>query len=97
MTGYLKNQELTRIDVDGSGQSVYFPKDNDEYIGVNKAESSKMNIYMVKSEVSKIVFLTKPVAVLHPIDELPPSDLILSNFRWYNKLRPINKFDIFRK
>ena len=96
MTGYLTKQELNRIDVDGNGQSIYFPKDNGEFIGANMAESSKMNIYLTKSEVSKIVFLTKPIATLHPIEELPPHELLLSNFRWYNQIRPLCKLDIFK-
>jgi len=97
MIGYIKDKELMRIEVDGNGESVYFPKDNNELIGANKAESSKMTIYLDEGKVSKILFLTKPTAVLHPIDELPATDLLLANFHWYKQIRPMKKEDIFSK
>jgi lipopolysaccharide export system protein LptA len=97
MIGFIKNNELDRIEVDGNGQSIYFPKDNNELIGANTAESSKMTIFMDKGKVARILFLNKPTAVLHPIDELKASELILPNFRWYNNIRPIKKEDIFSK
>ncbi|MBI5541679.1 MAG: organic solvent tolerance protein OstA [Bacteroidia bacterium] len=97
MIGYIINNELNRIEVDGNGQSIYFPKDNNELIGANTAESSKMTIYLDSGQVARILFLTKPTAVLHPIDELPATELLLPNFRWYKNLRPIKKEDIFNK
>lgn len=97
MIGYIKNKELDHIEVDGNGESIYFPKDNNELIGANKAESSKMTIFLNEGKVSKILFLIKPTAVLHPIDELPANDLLLSNFKWYINIRPMSKFDIFEK
>jgi len=97
MIGYIKDKEFMRIEVDGNGESVYFPKDNNELIGANKAESSKMTIYLDEGKVSKILFLTKPTAVLHPIDELPATDLLLANFHWYKQIRPMKKEDIFSK
>ena len=42
MTGYIRNNELYRIDVEGNGQTIYYPKDEDEVIGVNRAESSNL-------------------------------------------------------
>ncbi len=96
MVGYIVNDELNRIEVDGNGESIYYPKDNDEFIGVNKAESSKMTIYLKDGQVSKILFLTKPNATLHPLNELPASELLLAKFKWYSNIRPLNKLDIFR-
>lgn len=95
MTGYIKDKELDRIEVDGNGESVYYPKDNNEIIGANKAESSKMTIFLNEGKVSKILFLTKPTAVLHPIEELAPKDLLLNNFLWLIDIRPKNKSEIF--
>ena len=96
MIGFIKNKELDRIEVDGNGQSIYYPKDNDELIGANSSESSKMTIYLDKGKVARILFLTKPTAILHPIEELPATDLILPNFHWYKNIRPTKKEDIFK-
>ena len=97
MVGYMVNGELDRIEVDGNGESIYYPKDDNEFIGVNKAESSKMTIYLTDGQVSKILFLTKPVATLYPLDQAPTSELLLAKFKWYSYLRPLSKKDIFLK
>ncbi len=41
MTGYIRNNELTRIDVNGNAQTIYYAKDGKTFIGVNKAQSSE--------------------------------------------------------
>lgn len=96
MTGFIAAGELYKVLVDGNGQTLYYPKENEEYIGINKAESSNMNIYLVDGEVNKILFITKPNATLYPPEDLPVQERFLPNFRWFEDLRPLNKQDIFR-
>ena len=43
MTGYIRNNEIYKIIVDGNAQSIYFPKDGDNFIGANKSLSSNMS------------------------------------------------------
>lgn len=96
MVGHFVDQELKKIDVNGNGESVYYPKDNGEYIGVNKAESSSMIIFLDSGKVHKINFLTAPSAVLYPINELSPHELRLADFAWYTAWRPKTWPEVFR-
>jgi lipopolysaccharide export system protein LptA len=95
MTGFFKDNELYRIDVKGNGQTVYYAKDKDSYIGVNKAESSDMVLYRENKKIKKIVFLTKPDATLYPLNKAPKEEIILKDFKWYKISRPRSKTDIF--
>ena len=97
MVCYFKNNELYRINVSGNGQTVYYPKDKDEIIGANKAESSNLVIYLKDGKVNFISFLTKPNAILYPLDEAPINELLLKGFSWMEKVRPKDKGDIFKK
>jgi lipopolysaccharide export system protein LptA len=98
MTCHFKNNELYRIDVNGNGQTVYYPSDeNDELIGANKAECSDMIIFLKDGKVNTISFLKKPDAVLYPIETAPINELLLKGFHWFEGLRPRDKYDIFRK
>ena len=39
LVGFFNNNQLVRIDIDGNGQAIYYPKEEDDnkLIGVNKA------------------------------------------------------------
>lgn len=101
MTGFFRNDSLYRVNVDGNGQSVYFVKEKDEkegvdkLIGVNKAEGSSMVIYLEDNEPQKIMFYTKPLGVMNPVEFLPLSELLLKDFLWLENIRPIDKYSIF--
>ncbi len=95
MTCYFKNNELYKIDVNGNGQTIYYPKDKNEITGINKAESSNLTIYFKEGKVDSIKFITKPTAILYPPKGLTLEEQRLKNFHWLDTYRPKNKKDIF--
>ncbi len=96
MTGFVRKNELYKIDVSGNGQSNYYARDNKGIIGLNKAESSNISIYMNKGKVKKIAFINSPDGELKPLGELADGDKLLPGFNWQAEIRPKNKEDIFR-
>ena len=97
MIGYVRNNELDKIDVSGNGQSNYYARDKNGVIGLNKAESSNISIYMNKGKVKRIAFIKSPDGELKPLEQLEEGDKLLPGFNWQAELRPINKDDIFRR
>jgi lipopolysaccharide export system protein LptA len=97
MTGYIIDQQLDRIFVDGNGQTIYYARDKDNIIGLNRAESGKIGIKFKDGKVFRISFLSKPEGKLTPIPELKVEDRRLSDFDWKEAIRPISRTDIFRK
>ena len=96
MVGHVRNNELIKIDVDGNGQSNYYARDKNGIIGLNKAESSNIVIYMSKGKVKKIAFVKSPDGELKPLGQLEDTDKVLPGFKWQADMRPVNKDDIFR-
>jgi lipopolysaccharide export system protein LptA len=97
MLGTFKDNELVRIDVTGNSQTVYYPKDGPEIIGMNKAESSDLIIFLENRKVHKIRFITQPAATLYPLKDAPDADKFLRGFKWFGELRPVSANDIFRE
>ncbi len=97
MTGFFKENKLYKVEVKGNGQTIYYPKDNHEIIGANKAESSEITIFINNNEIQKIIFHRKPKATLYPLKDINPLDFKLDYFKWYEKLRPLSPTDIFIK
>jgi lipopolysaccharide export system protein LptA len=97
MTGYIVNQELNRIFVDGNGQTLYYARDKENIIGLNRAESGKLGIQFRNGKVYRISFLGKPEGKLTPIPQLKDEDRRLTGFDWKAALRPLSRADIFKK
>ena len=97
MIGYIVHNKLNKINVDGNGQSNYYAYDDkNQFIGLNKAESSNITIYLNDGKVKKIVFIKSPDGELKPIADIEPGDKLLPGFNWQEEIRPKNKEDIFR-
>jgi lipopolysaccharide export system protein LptA len=96
MTGYVRNNELFRIDVNGNGQSNYYARDKTGIIGLNKAESSNITIHLNQGKVARIVFIKSPEGELKPMADIDEADKMLPGFNWQQDIRPKSKEDIFR-
>ena len=96
MQGWFKDNQLSVIDVNGNGQTIYYAKDGGELQGVNKAESANLRIYLVNKKIERINFITKPDATYYPLSIFPPSSSKLEDFKWFGEYRPLNKLDVFR-
>lgn len=95
MHGYFEDNELVMIEVNGNGETMYYARDRDELIGVNKAAGSNMVIFLVDRKFNKILFVNRPDAIFYPIDKISDKDALFENFKWYGEYRPLDKDDIF--
>lgn len=97
MIGYFEKNDLRKITVIENAETIYFVReDTSALIGINKVESTNMNIYISERRINNIVFISLPIATLYPKNELTPKELKLNDFKWYRNKRPMNKQDIFK-
>lgn len=96
MIGFVRENEIYKVDVSGNGQSNYYVPDKKGIIGMNKAESSNISIYTKGGKIKKIVFIKSPDGELKPLGELNDGDKLLPGFNWQPEIRPKDKEDIFR-
>ncbi len=96
MTGYFNEGKMKKLVVRGNGQTLYFPKDQNDYIGMNKTTSSDVIIYMNDdNKVEDIVLLVKPEGTLYPLNEVTKEEMFLKDFKWQEDKKPKKKEDIF--
>jgi len=96
MVGYFKNNEINRIKVTGNAETLYYLReDNKDLIGIQKAISNRMVIYLDSNEIRGFTYIDKPDGAIHTVNELGPDDLILRDFKWIEGRRPMKKEDIF--
>ncbi len=98
MTGFLQENKLYKINVNGNGQTIYYAKNNKQKnFAVNRAECSDLVIYIEENKVKSITLLNEPDGTLYPIRQLSISELRLKGFSWFGQRRPQTKEDIFIK
>lgn len=96
MKGYFRDNEMWRIDVYGNGETLYFVREEDgAVVGLNKALSSDIIIYIEDNKVTGIRFLSQPEATMIPPEEITEEDRELRNFRWLIDRRPFSREDVF--
>lgn len=96
ITGHIRRNQLYRVDVDGSGQTIYYPRDGDELIGVNRAESSNMVITIADRKIQEISMLVSPSGRMNPPFLMGETDRQLAGFKWLQDFRPLCRDDIFK-
>lgn len=95
MIGFIKDKKLYRIDVDGNAQTIYYPVDEEGIVGINKAESSNLSIWIKDGKVSRLNFITKPAGKTLPLEKAGGDDSKLKSFKWLDAERPKNKYQLF--
>lgn len=95
MVGFVVNNELNRINVNGNGQTLYYARQDEEIIGLNRVESSRISIHFREGKVFRISFLQAPEGILKPLFALTEEEKTLSGFDWKIHLRPLSRHDVF--
>ncbi len=96
MIAYFDENELNIVKVNGNSETIYFVREEDgTLIGINKAESSKMEIWVDDRQVTDIYYFDSPNAELKPEKDVSPADLFLRDFNWRGNHRPHSRSDIF--
>jgi len=93
---YFKSKQLDRADVISNVEVVYYPLDKDStMMFMNTSETSLLNLYMMDKKINKMVMSPQSTGVLYPMNQLPEDKMRLSNFAWFDYIRPKNKNDLF--
>jgi hypothetical protein len=93
---YIQDEELHHVDILGNVESIFFPNDQDELIGLNTIKSSYMTVYFKEGKLDRFIVYPSPTAVMYPMSQITQNMLYLANYTWQIETRPISKDDIFR-
>lgn len=96
LTGYFRDNELYKIDIDGNGESIYYLIDGDEVIGKNKTTCARIEIFVEDGKITEIYEYQSPEGVIDPPSASPADNNTLPGFSWQDLIRPKSVSDIFR-
>lgn len=88
LSGYFKDNKLYRIKVTGNGETIYYVLDGEDLVGVNRATSASIEIFIEDGKIKEIYQKQSPEGTLNPPMQKPDSDMRLDGFKWMPHLRP---------
>jgi len=88
LTGYFKNNKLSKVDINGNGELIYWVVDGDKLVGINKAKCATIEILLQDGKVKQIIQNLGPDGTMDPPLSTDPKELRLDNFRWVPEKRP---------
>lgn len=93
MVALFKNDKISRVDVSGNGQSIYYAMEDKktELIGLNKADCSNIIIKFKNGELKTISYINKPDAKFIPPHEILEPETRLKGFKWRIEEKPIKE------
>lgn len=95
MISYFENGEMKQTWVNGNVYVDYYLFDDDSLmIGMNYTETTELKLFMKDRKMSRI-WMPASTGTIYPILMIPSNKLYLSNFAWFDYVRPLNKGDIF--
>jgi lipopolysaccharide export system protein LptA len=99
MTAYFHNDKLSRVVVDGNGESLFFALDEktNTLTGMNRIICSNITIRFKDGVANNITFYVKPEAEFIPPHELTKEKTRLKGFMWLGDVRPERNEVVKRK
>lgn len=91
MEAWFKDEELSKVNVYGNGESIFFMHDEKtaELIGMNKIICSDIVLKFKNRKLTDASFLVKPEGDFIPPHELKDDDTRLKGFVWRGDKRPL--------
>ena len=95
MHSYFREGEIYLTTVHGNVFLNYYPFDDDSImIEMNHTETTLLKLYMKDRKVDHI-WMPAATGTMYPIPLIPANMLYLSNFAWFDYIRPQHKDDLF--
>jgi lipopolysaccharide export system protein LptA len=97
LSGYFRDNELYRINIDGNGESIYYLVDEkNQFLGMNTTRCSSFEILVEDGKITVITELGSPEGVIDPPSLSDEDNPRLKGFNWFDGLRPKRVLDIFK-
>ena len=100
MNGFFTDGKIHWGEAMGNVFVIYYPVDDKDssLIGLNYTETDTMRFYMTPTVERKLqkIWMPKSKGTLYPMNQIPADKKTLKGFAWYDYIRPVDKYDLFR-
>lgn len=92
---YFQNGEMYLSTTHGNVYFNYYPFNEDSVmVEMNHTETTLLKLYIQNKKVD-YVWMPAATGIMYPVPMIPADELYLSNFAWFDYIRPTDKMDVF--
>lgn len=97
MKSFFTDGKIRHVVSYGNVLMIYYPIDEADttMIGLNYTETDTMKMYLTEQRKLEKIWMPRAQGTLYPMSQIPPTKLRLSQFAWFDDIRPVNKDDVF--
>lgn len=99
MTGYFKEGQIQKLQIDGNGESLYYALESDTLTqGINRILSATIELTFIDGAVRRSNFGIRPDGKFTPVQKIDEKISRLEGFNWRIEEKPVKKdIDEWRK
>lgn len=96
---FFEDGKIKRVFANGNVETIVYPEEKDGTLNqvLNWLTSSYLEIHMLDGQFDRLKAWPAPVGKTTPFHLITSDQLRLTEFYWYDYMRPLDKDDIFRK
>lgn len=94
ITGVLSQDTIRKVTVNGNVEVLYFPKNNNKYMGLNNTNCNEAVLWFKNNEVERVSLKPRTAGSLKPLKEIDVPNARLKGFNWQYNNRPKTKADL---
>ena len=94
LQGYLERDSLRKAVIRGNSEILYYPKNKEKAMGLNKTTTSDITIWFKNGEADRIRLNPKSEGTIDPIKEVSDETARLKGFNWQYAKRPASRSDL---
>ncbi len=89
MMAYFREGQISHLNIDGNGESLYFALEGDTLTqGVNRTLSANIKLVFVEGAIRRVTYGIKPDGKFTPLQKLTEENSRLEGFRWRIEEKP---------
>ena len=97
LKAYFDGKNIRQIDIDGNAESIFYPLEQDStMIGRNYTKSAYLSMWFKEGKFERWKIWSVSNNLLLPLPDLTSEEKTLKKFVWYDEVRPVDSYDIFR-
>lgn len=89
--GLIEKDTIRKVTVTGNAEMLYFPKNKNSIIGLNKTNCSEIFMWFKNSEMDRVTLVPLTTGNVDPLKDVDMENAKLKGFNWLPDKRPVSR------